>query len=30
MWVGEHPHRNSVRGDGIGELERGNKERDNI
>ena len=26
-WVGEHPHRSRVRGDGIVDLQRGNSER---
>ena len=27
MWVGEHPHRSRVRGDGIVDLQKGNSER---
>ena len=27
-WVGEHPHRSRVKGDGIGVLQRRNRERE--
>jgi hypothetical protein len=27
-WLGEHPHRSRVSGDGIGGLQRGNQERE--